>query len=81
MIVMLDTQSGDVYHFKTRIAAAKFLKVSPPTLRDWLRHPFFLYRTLVIILTNEERQRETEAVINSHLTTYKHKSNGIVNVL
>lgn len=81
MIVIFDTQNGQVYHFNTRSATAKFLGVSLPTLRDWCRHPFFLYRTLVIILTNDKRRRETEEFLNSLSTTYKHRTNGIVNVL
>lgn len=76
MIVILDMQRGEVYHFKKRKDAAVFLKVSAPTLRAWLKFPFYLYRFLLIILTSEERAKQTERLFNIELTNYKHRPNG-----
>ncbi len=76
MIIILDTQRGEVYHFKTRISAGEFLCVSQPTLRGWLKHPFYFYRTLIIILTSDDRAKHTARLVNLKSTTYKHKPNG-----
>jgi hypothetical protein len=76
MIIILDMQRGEVYHFTTRKKAAGFLKVSAPTLRAWLKFPFYLYRFLLIILTSDERAKQTDRLINVELTNYKHRPNG-----
>jgi len=60
MIIVLDFSSGGVYHFRYRKTAAKFIGVSLPTFRKWLKEPFFLHKSLVIVSTSLEKARETE---------------------
>ncbi len=68
MIVILDTAKGESYNFRFRKEAAEFMGVSLPTLRGWLGHPFFLYKTLIITHTsNEKIRRSNHALLKRHM--------------
>jgi len=55
MVIILDTAKGEAYNFKFRKEAAEFMGVSLPTLRSWLAEPFYLYKTLIITHTSDEK--------------------------
>lgn len=59
MVIILDLNTGTTYNFKTKKAAGRFLGVSAPTLRGWLRHPFFLWRSLILTATDEEKVKKS----------------------
>ena len=68
MIVILDTANGQAYNFKTRVEASQFLGVSRPTLRTWLASPFYLYRTLIITHTSNEKViRSNRELLKRHI--------------
>jgi arginine/ornithine N-succinyltransferase beta subunit len=60
MIVIIDTKSGKTYNFKTRKSAGTFIGVSQPTLREWLKNPFYLYRVLIITETDKRKLQAGE---------------------
>jgi hypothetical protein len=61
MIVILDTAKGEKHEFKFRKDAAEFISVSLPTLRTWLKEPFYLHKTLIITYTNGKSKKSIEA--------------------
>jgi len=63
MIVIIDTEKGEAYNFKTRKDAGKFIGVSMPTLRGWLEHPFFLYRKFIITMTGNEKIEKSKKAL------------------
>ena len=64
MVVILDTADGQAYNFKTRKQAGEFIGVSLPTLRGMLGEPFFLYHSLIITnTTNEKVQKSNRALL------------------
>lgn len=63
MIIILDTSDGAAYNFTTRNAAAEYLSVSRPTLRAWLTKPFFLYKTLIITHTSNEKVNKSKRAL------------------
>ena len=60
MIVILDTAKGEKHDFKFRNEAAQFIGVSLPTLRSWLKEPFYLHKTLIITYTNGKAKKEEQ---------------------
>jgi hypothetical protein len=58
MIVILDTAKGEKHEFKFRKDAAEFISVSLPTLRTWLKEPFYLHKTLIITFANNGTQKK-----------------------
>jgi len=60
MVVILDTATGAALNFRTRKQAAEFIGVSLPTLRTMLSEPFFLYKSLIITITNHEKIKKGE---------------------
>jgi len=54
---------GEAYNFKTRKDAGRFIGVSLPTLRAWLTHPFFLYRTLIITDTGNGKLEKSKRAL------------------
>jgi hypothetical protein len=64
MVIILDTTEGKSYHFKTRKDAGNFAGVTQPTLRGWLAHPFFLYKSFIITESNHEKISETKKILN-----------------
>ena len=68
MIVILDTAKGQAYNFKFRKEAAEFIGVSLPTLRGWLAEPFYLYKTLIIThTTNEKILKSNRELLKRHI--------------
>jgi len=67
MIVIIDTTQGEAYNFKTRKDAGRFIGVSLPTLRGWLTHPFFLYRTLIITSTGNGKIEKSKKALNDKI--------------
>lgn len=63
MVVILDTAKGQAHNFTTRTAAAEFIGVSRPTLRGWLKSPFYLYKTLIITHTSNEKIKESREAL------------------
>ena len=64
MIVIIDISIGQTFNFKTRKDAARFMRVSLPTLRGWLVKPFFLYKTLIITSTgNGKIEKSNRALL------------------
>lgn len=48
MIAILDMTTGEAFNFKTRKETAQFIGVSLPTLRGWLKRPFYLHETFIL---------------------------------
>jgi len=68
MIIILDTADGQAYNFRTRKEASEFLGVSRPTLRGWLTNQFYLYRTLIITHTsNEKITKSNRELLKRHI--------------
>ncbi len=67
MVVIIDTRSGRAYNFRFRKDAALLLGVSLPTLRGWLKNPFFLYRTFIITEATKSKQRISEQYLAEDL--------------
>ena len=65
MIVILDTAKGQKHEFKFRKDAAEFMGVSLPTLRTWLKEPYYLHKTLIITFTNNGTTKKTSSVSGS----------------
>lgn len=63
MIIILDTSTGAAENFTTRNDAAEFIGVSRPTLRTWLTKPFFLYKTLIITHTSNEKVNKSKRAL------------------
>ena len=63
MIVILDTTKGRSFNFGTRTAAAEFIGVSRPTLRGWLKNPFYLHKTLIITHTSNEKVQQSKRAL------------------
>lgn len=63
MIVILDTSDGEAYNFTTRNAASEYLKVSTPTLREWLKQPFYLHKTLIVTHTSNEKVKASRQAL------------------
>ena len=60
MIVIIDTTKGQALNFTTRKDAGEFIGVSRPTLRAWLTKPFYLYKTLIITHTSNEKVNQSK---------------------
>lgn len=73
MVIIIDTAEGATYHFRLRKEAAKFVGVSLPTFRRWLETPFFFYRTLIIVLTSQDKAEQTARKINGSALSYNEK--------
>ena len=72
MIIILDTTSGIAYNFTTRNAAAEFIGISRPTLRGWLKKPFFLSKSLIITHTsNEKVQSSKRALLKKKVAQFR----------
>lgn len=72
MIVILDTTKGRAHNFGTRTAAAEFIGVSRPTLRGWLKSPFYLHKTLIITHTsNEKVQQSKRALLKKKVAQFR----------
>lgn len=72
MIVILDTTKGEAHNFTTRADAAKFIGISRPTLRIYLANPFYLYKTLIITYTsNEKVQRSKRALLKKQMAQFR----------
>jgi len=68
MIVILDTATGEAYNFKFRKEAGEFIGVSLPVLRLWLKEPFYLYKTLIITnTTNEKVLKSNRELLKRHI--------------
>jgi hypothetical protein len=63
MVIILDTRSGRAYNFRTRKSAGLFIGVSQPTLREWLKTPFFLHKFFIITETTKGKQRTSEKML------------------
>lgn len=71
MIVILDTAKGKDYNFTTRKDAGEFIGVSRPTLRGWLKSPFYLHKSLIITHTsNEKVQRSKRALLKKKMAQF-----------
>lgn len=63
MVIILDVKQGEALNFKTRKESAAYLGITAPTLRKWLKEPFFLYRTFIITdIGNGKIERSREAL-------------------
>lgn len=63
MIVVLDTAKGHAHNFKTRKDAGEFIGISLPTLRAWLKEPFYLHKTLIITHTSNEKVKKSNRAL------------------
>jgi len=63
MIIVLDTAQGQAFNFKTRREAGEFIGVSRPTLREWLKSPFYLHKSLIITHTSNEKVEESRKAL------------------
>lgn len=72
MIVILDTTKGRAHNFKTRKDAGEFIGCSLPTLRGWLKKPFYLHRSLIITHTsNEKVQQSKRALLKKKVAQFR----------
>jgi len=63
MIVILDTEKGRALNFRYRKEGALFLDVSQPTLRKWLKEPFYLHKTFIITSTGNGKIEESQKIL------------------
>ncbi len=71
MIVIIDTSKGHAHNFKTRKDAGEFIGISLPTLRAWLRDPFYLHKTLIITHTsNEKVEKSNRALLKKKMAQF-----------
>ena len=72
MIVILDTSDGKEYNFTTKKAACEYLGISTPTLRGWVKDSFYLYKSLIITHTsNEKVQRSKRALVKKQVEQFR----------